>query len=134
MSPKTSWTVRRGLSWVEVHFPYRLVMFGNARLHWRAKANAVKKAREAAYLLVMAALRPEERTMPKTGMRVTLTRFAPSGRLPDLHDGIPSAFKPMVDAIAEAFRVDDGDPLWSWAYARERGEYAVQICFEPRDE
>lgn len=65
---------------------------------------------------------------------VLLTRIAP--RELDEHDGLPNAFKPVVDALTDALgRASDRDPTLVWRYAQRRGEVreaGIEILIEPR--
>lgn len=96
----------------------------NARLHWATRAREAKKdkAKTTAAFLVAGGhmkLRPL--------LRVTLVRVGP--RALD-GDNLQGALKAVRDAVAGKMGVDDGGPLVEWAYAQERGDYAVKVRVE----
>lgn len=97
----------------------------NMHEHWRNRAN---RARDQKCLVKFE--------LGKTGVcalpvLVKLTRIAPSRGL-DPHDGLPASLKFVADAVAEMYGIDDRDPRLSFAYAQERGEYAVRVVIRPR--
>lgn len=62
---------------------------------------------------------------PEDAERVT--RIGPR-RIKDDHDNLCAAAKHVVDGVADALGVDDGDrSKVSWTYAQERGGYGVRI-------
>jgi crossover junction endodeoxyribonuclease RusA len=74
----------------------------NSRVHWAAKANAVKKYRRDCYLLTKVA----GLSMPSTHAILVTTFYPPSNRRRD-DDNLVAAFKAGRDGIAEAMGVDD---------------------------
>lgn len=67
--------------------------------------------------------------VPALPVVVTLVRVGPRA-LDD--DNLAFAFKAVRDGVADALGVKDHDPRVSWAYAQEKGEYAVRIEVAPR--
>ncbi len=61
---------------------------------------------------------------PKTPCVITLTRLS-FGKL-DEHDGLPNAFKAVVDGIADAMGIRDNNPAVKWKYAQQP---APKNCF-----
>ncbi len=102
--------------------PLRTRSASNLREHWGSRARRTKRERSAARLICAAAPRPP--------CIVTLTRLAPR-RLDD--DNLASALKGVRDGIADALRVDDGDPRVVWRYAQRRGGYAVDVEIASRE-
>jgi len=102
--------------------PLRIVSAANRREHWAAKARRAKAERAAA----MAVPKPR----PAARYRITLTRIGPRA-IKDEHDNLPTAFKALVDGIADRLGIDDGDERLTWVYRQERGtEYAVRVEIE----
>lgn len=99
---------------VEFKLPFRTVDPGNARLHWAAKAREAKVQRQAAWLAVLSC-----RPLPHFPVRVTLTRV---GRKVD-QQNLGGHFKALIDGIADAYKVDDGDERWQWVFRQERGKH-----------
>ena len=66
--------------------------------------------------------------------RVTVTRLG-AGRL-DVHDGLGSALKPVIDAVADVFHLRDDDASFMWVLDQrkvKRGIYGVEIRIERVD-
>ena len=84
----------------------------NRREHFRLTAarKALQRSQVRRYL--------EALPSPSTPCIVLLTRFS-AGTL-DAHDNLPSAFKHVVDEIADWIGVDDGSGLVQWRYAQEK--------------
>lgn len=57
-------------------------------------------------------------------LRVRFVRIAPR-KLDD--DNLAHAFKAMRDEVAAMAGVDDGDSLWRWEYAQEKGKPGIRI-------
>jgi len=109
----------------EETLPLRIVSVANVREHWAVKAKRTKAHRLAALALPV---------MPLPA-KVTLTRIAP--RALDGHDNLSSAFKALVDGIADRLGVKDNDPRIEWKYEQARGrpkEYAARIRIETNHE
>lgn len=62
--------------------------------------------------------------VPALPVTVTLVRVGPRA-LDD--DNLAYAFKAIRDGVADALGVKDHDARVTWAYAQERGAYAVRI-------
>lgn len=107
---------------MKFNLPLKTVSLLNMREHFRVTAKR-KKAHREAVGFVTAGLKP-----PALPVTVTLTRVSP-GTL-DEHDNLPSAFKHIVDGLADWLGVDDGDELVKWRYAQEkckRGQFGVVV-------
>jgi len=105
--------------------PVRTVSEANQRGHWSARARRAKGQREAARLMVLSAIRGA--TFSAGRFALTLTRIAP--RHLD-SDNLAAALKAVRDGVADALRLDDGDPRLTWEYAQakgKKGEYAVLV-------
>ncbi len=95
----------------------------NRREHHYAKAK-----RTAAHRFVGATLGrrvfcgPDAADLPCV---VLLTRVAPKPL--DNHDNLASAFKGLVDGIADVLGVDDRNPRVTWLYAQRKGPAAVEL-------
>lgn len=117
--------------------PIHIIPETNQREHWAVKARRVKKHRTAAALLTRSALRRAESTLHNYPVDVTLTRIiGPRGRPLDGHENRPAAFKAVVDGIADALQVNDGDESRvSWKYHQEvRGpDWAIRVRIEKRE-
>jgi hypothetical protein len=95
----------------------------NLRGHWSKKAKEIKVEREAAYWAVKGC------KAPPFPVKVTLTRCGP--RKLDVCN-LGSAFKGVVDGIADAYGVDDGDERWQFVFAqRKQSLYGIEITIEP---
>lgn len=66
---------------------------------------------------------------PALPVTVTLVRVGPRA-LDD--DNLAFAFKAIRDGVADALGVKDHDARVTWAYAQEKGPYAVRIELAPR--
>jgi hypothetical protein len=111
--------------------PIRTWSEANQRVHWAKRARRARSQREAARLLVQAALVPLPPWNPlRAGDRkftIWLTRIAP--RELD-SDNLAGALKAVRDGVADALGMDDGDPRLEWHYAQRKGkpaEYAVLV-------
>jgi len=92
----------------------------NAREHWRKRATRTKRERGLACVLCSAMDRPQ-----RWPVVVTITRIGP--RKLD-GDNLAASAKAVRDGVADALGVDDGDESKVlWAYAQEKGPYAVRI-------
>jgi hypothetical protein len=81
---------------------------GNSRLAGIIRGRMRAKQRHDAKLVVEAALRRRGLDgMSLAPWRVRVTRISP-GRL-DPHDGLGAALKGVIDGVAEALGIDDGD-------------------------
>jgi hypothetical protein len=109
---------------ISVLIPIHTVSEANTRGHWASRARRARKQREAARVMVRAALAGRATLDPQT---VQLTRIAP--RILD-SDNLVSALKAVRDGVADAIGLDDGDPRLVWAYDQRKGkpgEYAVSV-------
>lgn len=102
---------------VELTLPCVVLSELNQRCHWavrRKRFDAQSTALRA--VLHEAGLAAWEAPLP---VRVTLTHVGPKM---DAHDGLRSAFKGLVDAVADWLGVDDGDEASvTWHYRQETG-------------
>lgn len=115
----------------EVLLPIRTWSEPNLRGHWAQRARRAHKQREAARLLVRAALVSLPPASPlrawKQKIIVRLTRIGPR-RLDS--DNLAAALKHIRDGVADALGMDDGDERLTWLYAQRNGkpgEYAVLV-------
>ena len=99
---------------------------GTTRGGRMAAARRAKIVREDARFATIVAMRSVYVRLP---LSITLTRVS-TGTL-DAHDGLPASLKRIVDGIAEALGIDDGDTTRvRWLYAQrkgKRGEHAVEV-------
>lgn len=109
---------------VEIKTPNAL----NRREHHMARHRRIRSHRTQAFLAVRASLAAARVQPPCT---VTMTRIAPSEGL-DAHDGLPASLKGLVDGVADALGLDDGDERLTWRYDQRRGPWAVEIKLEAR--
>lgn len=104
----------------EVTIPLRARTSQNVRFdHHMAKARRVKKERGDA---MMATARLPALVEP--ALLVTLTYVGP--RELDFVN-LCASLKAVQDGVASRLKVDDASPLVKWAFAQERGEYAVKV-------
>jgi hypothetical protein len=121
--------VRRLVYW---ELPIRTVSENNSSEHW-----AVKNKRHARQKRLIKLRFNKDKELIKLPCVVTLTRIAP--RTLDAHDNLRSAFKWIVDAVADnlipgqaAGRADDSTEI-TWEYKQQRGaprKYSVRIEFD----
>ena len=100
----------------------------NARLHWAARARAVKKEKAQTAIAFLAAGGHLADFAPPLVVR--LTRIGP--RKLD-GDNLQGTLKAVRDALAHKLGVDDGSDAVRWEYAQERGPYAVRVEIERVD-
>jgi hypothetical protein len=119
--------------------PIHIIPETNQREHWGAKARRVKAQRSAAAMLTRLAMRKLQIRGPPWGLPilpalVTLTRIlGHRGRPLDGHDNRRAAFKAVVDGIAEALQVNDGDETrvqWKYAPEEKGSAWAIRIRIE----
>lgn len=82
---------------------------GNSKAHWRVEWAKAKSQRQAARLVV------QSNKMPPFPVRVIFTRHSP--RKMDRHN-LPGALKHIIDGVADAYGVDDGDERWDFQFAQ----------------
>lgn len=84
----------------------------NTREHFRvaAKRKALQRAQVRRYVSGLPT--------PSLPVIVCLTRYS-AGSL-DAHDNLPSAFKHVVDELADWLGVDDSDSRVKWTYEQEK--------------
>jgi hypothetical protein len=97
---------------MQFELPIKTVSTLNTREHFRvaAKRKALQRAQTRRVV--------EKLPTPQTPAIVCLTRHS-AGSL-DAHDNLPSAFKHIVDELADWMGVDDGDGRVQWRYEQER--------------
>lgn len=96
-----------------------------SHLHWAAAAKRRARIRG----VVLMAVRSRARDVPLP-IVVTITRIANSDGL-DPHDGLPASCKPVIDAIADAYGIDDRDSRVTWRHEQRRGKaYGCEIRLE----
>ena len=95
-----------------IDLPIKTVSTLNTREHFRVAAK--RKALHRAIVKRHMASIPR----PSLPVVVCLTRHS-SGTL-DAHDNLPSAFKHIVDELADWLGIDDADPRVRWTYEQEK--------------
>ena len=128
MSPGKGGGGARG---IEVLLPVRTWSEANLRSHWAQRARRAAEQREDALLLVRSGLAKRSVRIPAAGGRLTvrLTRIGPR---PLDSDNLTGALKAVRDGVADALKLDDGDPRLEWTYAqRQSREYAVLVEILP---
>ena len=106
----------------------------NLREHPMARHTRVKRLRHQASLHLRArgaAFLREWRVLSgnvATRLAVTLTRVSP--RSLDAHDNLRSAFKGIVDQVADEIGLNDRSPRIDWLYAQERGAPGYRLRLE----
>ena len=107
----------------KVFLPLHIKTKDNQRGNWRGRARIIKAERSGAYLLVKLM-----KNRPPFPVKVTLTRCAPR-KLDKWNLG--SAFKAVIDGVADAYGVDDGDERWNFVFKqRQQKECGVEIEIE----
>ena len=107
---------------VRIVVPIPTVSEANAHTHWRVRQKRAKSQR----LAVTCHLLFRRCDLPALPCIVTMTRLSPR-KLDD--DNAVGAMKHVRDAIAAYYRVDDGDPRWTWRVAQEKSK-AVGVRIE----
>ena len=107
---------------IQFELPIKLVSEANVREHWSKKAKRAKEQRGLARMLT--------RGINLTWMfpyHVIITRYGPGSRKLDF-DNLANSAKHVIDGIADALGVDDGDTTKiTWEVKQERGPYKVRI-------
>ena len=100
-------------------FFFRTRTPGNSRRHWRKDAREAKEQRTA------VANRLRYGALPPFPVEVTLTRYSPRKLDPQ---NMPGAMKHVIDGVADAYGIDDGDPRWRFVYRQEKSPvHGVQV-------
>ena len=110
---------------ITINAPIKTVSEANRRDHWAARARRAKKQRSDAFYAVKAA------GFKFQGGRlvVFLTRF---GRRTLDDDNLARSLKSVRDGVADALKVDDGDPRIGWVYFQAiNKKYSVEIDIWP---
>jgi len=95
---------------------------GNRRQHWAVEAKRAKTERTMARLSAKAA------NLPPFPVRVSLCRVGP--RRADRHN-LPGMLKHVIDGIADAYGVDDGDERWEFVFSQRIDKnHSVEITIE----
>ena len=100
---------------------------GNTRRHWRVEAKEAKAARTTAAFYLKAG-----RALPKFPVNVTIIRHSP-GKL-DRHN-MGGAMKHVIDGIADAYGIDDGDDGWDFKFEQvkcKRDHAGIEIRIESK--
>lgn len=127
--PRKPSRLERQLAWERemergpgIFLPLRLNNALNVRMHWAQRAKEAKWARQLTYARVYRHFFGRQ-----LQYAITICRFGPK-RMDD--DGLSASLKPVRDGIADAFRVDDGDPRYTWRYEQQQAAfYGVRIQF-----
>jgi len=108
----------------------------NARVHWRTKAAATRRARRITTKLCMEAGLRRDLVRPltdKTRVHLTITFYAPNRRRRD-DDNLIAAFKPYRDALANHLLIDDSLFVCHYALCGPASHYpkgAVVVSIGP---
>jgi len=113
-----------------ITLPLRLTNAANSREPFWSVA---KRAQEHRSVTRMAFGRRIELNASQCAT-ITCTRiYSGRGKPMDVHDGLPGAFKSVVDGIADAMGISDNDPRVNWLYAQRKGErMEVELRVEMR--
>lgn len=114
---------------VKIELSLHLKTRGNTRRHWRYDWARTKTERESTALHVGAKIGRMSKRLPPAPLptSITITRCGP--RQLDAFN-LDSAMKGVIDGIADAYGVDDGDPRWASILKRAQENtkaYAVRI-------
>ena len=110
-----------------IFLPMHVTCKNNQRKHWAVKARETKAERSSTYILVKLM-----KNRPPFPVKVTLTRCAPR-KLDKWNLG--SAFKAVIDGVADAYGVDDGDDRWEFVFKqRKQKECGVEIEIEEAEQ
>jgi hypothetical protein len=118
---------------MQVLIPIRTWSEPNLRGHWAKRARRARGQREAARILVRAALAASAGKPPLEGnlrLAIRLTRVAM--RQMD-SDNLAAGLKAVRDGVSDALQMNDGDRRLDWQYAQQkgkRGEYAVLVTIQ----
>lgn len=112
------------MSLIEIHIPVRTKTPGNGRRHWAVDAKDARQQRSVSRLSINAI----GKNRPEFHVKVTLTRISP-GKM-DRHN-LPGALKHVIDGIADAYGVDDGDDRWQFVFDQKKGKaHGVSVMIE----
>ena len=118
---------------IKLKFPVKIYSEANIREHWTKGYKRKKEQRWA----IQSYLKISLKEPPSLPVTVHLTRIAP--RLLDSQDNLRSAFKGVIDTIADylipglAPGRADGDERIQWTFQQKKGkpkEYGLEIEFE----
>ncbi len=109
---------------IKFTLPLRVNSTLNKREHWRVTAKRKWEHRSLARSAVVSAIGGKDFSMP---IQVTITRFGK--RKLDAHDNLRDSTKFVVDGIADALEVDDGNEAQvQWHYKQvSPADYAVMV-------
>jgi hypothetical protein len=99
---------------ISFELPLTTPSLANARMHWARKAKLVKSQRWTAGIITRSKLEQVRESPPFV---VMLVRVAPR-ELDD--DNLRGALKGVRDGIADAFGINDRDPMVKWDYGQEK--------------
>lgn len=121
--PKKSEHTPRSATSASIFLPLHTRTKDNQRGHWSKRAKATKIERDAAYWAVKSI-----GDRPSFPVKVTITRYGP--RKLDVSN-LGSAFKAIIDGIADAYGVNDGDERWLFIFRQKKHSlYGVEITLE----
>ena len=114
---------------VSVTLPLRLVSVANVREHGARRGRRFGDHKHVVYCSLYGRLR--DAGLSGAPCRATITRLGPRRLDPD---NKVAAMKGVIDGIAAAVGVDDGDPRWDWVWRQEASKtYGVRIEIEALD-
>lgn len=106
---------------------------GNSRIAAILRTRTRKAQRHETGLIVRGTLLKGLALDLEAGVKVTITRVAPSRGL-DPHDGLGAALKSIIDGVCDALDIrDDRDPRVTWVLGQRRGvarEYRVEVVIQ----
>jgi hypothetical protein len=132
VTPLTTGVVGEARVWFQM--PIRIQGLANSRTHWREKDARAGDHRNLAKNATRSCFNALKHTIVAP-FEVTLTRIiSPRGRFLDAHDNLRDGFKSIVDGIADALGVNDGDlTRVKWEYAQMHGDdWGVHVEIEGR--
>ncbi len=94
---------------LSVSYPNTVCLGQNSRIHWKAKADATRKAKTEAHRAVLSQLTPLQRAALKQAKQVRISyqwHAKPTGTIVD-DDNMIGLMKSTRDGIAQAIGIDD---------------------------
>jgi crossover junction endodeoxyribonuclease RusA len=94
---------------LSISYPNTAALGQNSRIHWKAKADATRKAKTEAHRAVLSQLTPLQRASLKQAKKIRVFyawHAKPTGAIVD-DDNMISLMKSTRDGIAQAIGIDD---------------------------
>jgi hypothetical protein len=118
-----SYFVASGSSWLILELPVKTVSEANVSCHRMVRAKRAREQRRMSRGWLGVCGRP----LPQLPVTIIIDRFGPK-RLDK--DNLQRALKACRDGAADAYGIDDADPLITWKYGQNAtgpGDYSVQF-------